>query len=107
MPRKTTQTQKSKKVQDYRSIKEVFMMRKKVLLSPHKANSSRRVHKTSKKRKQKIFTSWIDSIRDKIYNGFSQMSVFISWSISWLLCFGLWAVLFYFVWQEFLWWEFL
>ncbi|AWK61883.1 hypothetical protein HCN_1083 [Helicobacter cinaedi PAGU611] len=99
MPRKTTQAQKSKKEQDSRSIKELFILRKKALLSQHK------VRKTSKKSK-KTSLSWLDSMQDRIYNGFSQTSVFVSWSISWLLCFGLWAVLLYLVWQELLWWGF-
>lgn len=102
MSRKTTQ--KPKKVQDSghkdsRSIKELFILRKKALLSQH------RVRKTSKRGK-KTSLSWLDSMRDRIYNGFSQMSVFISWSVSWLLCFVLWAVLLYLVWQELLWWGF-
>lgn len=102
MSRKTTQ--KPKKVQDSghkdsRSIKELFILRKKALLSQH------RVRKTSKRGK-KLSASWLDSMRDRIYNGLSQMSVFVSWSISWLLCFGLWAVLLYLVWQELLWWGF-
>lgn len=90
-------TQKPKKVQDSASIKELFVSRKKALLSQHK------VRKTSKsKRSKKLSASWLDSMLDRIYNGLSQMSVFISWSVSWLLCFVLWAVLLYLVWQEFL-----
>ena len=99
MPRKTTQSQQSKKEQDSRSIKELFIMRKKALLSQHK------VRKTSK-RSKKTSIAWLDSMRDRIYNGLSQMSVFVSWSVSWLLCFVLWAVLLYLVWQELLWWGF-
>ena len=99
MSRKTTQAQKSKKDQDSRSIKELFVLRKKALLSQH------RVRKTSKRGK-KLSASWLDSMLDRIYNGFSQMSGFISWSVSWLLCFVLWAVLLYLVWQELLWWGF-
>lgn len=103
MPRKTTQAQKPKKVQDSRSIKELFALRKRVLLSPH--NARKGSGKRSKKGK-KSSSSWLDSIMDRIYKALSQMSVFISWSISWLLCFMLWAVLLYLVWQELLWWEF-
>ena len=103
MSRKTTQAQKSKKDQDSRSIKELFILRKKALLSPHSA--SKGSGKRSKKCKKSGY-SWLDSMLDRIYNGFSQMSVFISWSVSWLLCFVLWAVLLYLVWQELLWWGF-
>ncbi|CAM3283174.1 hypothetical protein [Helicobacter labetoulli] len=103
MPRKTAQAQKPKKVQDSRSIKELFALRKRALFSAH--NARKGSGKRSKKGK-KSSSSWLDSIMDRIYKALSQMSVFISWGISWLLCFMLWAVLFYLVWRELLWWEF-
>ncbi|WP_243546409.1 hypothetical protein [Helicobacter cinaedi] len=83
MPRKTTQAQKSKKEQDSRSIKELFILRKKALLSQHK------VRKTSKKSK-KTSLSWLDSMQDRIYNGFSQTSVFCL--VEYLLATLFWAM---------------